>query len=293
MKFLIYSLGLKGFNVVRALSESRFDIDIRCVIGRDGSMVDDFSDALGRYCANKGIEFSFRGDEQIKSMDCDYALTAGWRWIINDLPEGKLIVFHDSLLPTYRGFAPLVNALLNKETQIGVSVIFGVDEYDKGNIIAQKCIDVTYPTCIQTEIQRIADLYAELAVLVASNLIRNDVLISQPQDEEKASYSLWRDEDDYRIDWQLSAQDIQHFIACVGYPYLGASAILNRRLVRIYKATALNDVKVVNRSTGKVIFINNGCPVVVCGSGLLLIEDGKYSGGESLLPLVAFRSRFN
>ncbi len=209
------------------------------------------------------------------------------------MPEGKLIVFHDSLLPTYRGFAPLVNALLNKESKIGVSVIFGAEEYDKGNIVAQKCIDVTYPTCIENELQRIADLYADLAVVVASDLISNNEIISKPQDEEKASYSLWRDEDDYRINWQLSARDIQHFIDCVGHPYLGASATLKGRLVRVYKARALNDVKVVNRSPGKVIFINDGYPVVVCGSGLLLIEDGKYSGGENLLPLAAFRSRFN
>ncbi len=64
MRFVIYSLGLKGFNVVRALSESSLDIYFRCVIGRDGGVVDDFSDTLARYCANRGIEFSFRGDEQ-------------------------------------------------------------------------------------------------------------------------------------------------------------------------------------------------------------------------------------
>lgn len=293
MRLVIYSLGLKGFNVVRALSESALDVDLLCVIGRDGGVVDDFSNALARYCAKRGIEFSFRGDEQFKSMDCDYALAAGWRWIIHNIPERKLIVFHDSLLPTYRGFAPLVNALLNKESQIGVSVIFGAEEYDKGNIVAQKRIDVTYPTCIQNELQRIADLYADLALVVASDLMSNDEIMSKPQDEEKASFSLWRDEDDYRIDWQLSARDIQHFITCVGYPYLGASTTLNGRLVRLYKARALNDVKVVNRSPGKVIFINDGCPVVVCGSGLLLIEHGKYSEAENLLPLTSFRSRFN
>lgn len=293
MRLAVYSLGLKGFNVVRALSESSLDIKLYCVIGQDKGVLDDCSDVLARYCENRGIDFSFRGGEQFKIMDFDYALAAGWCWLIHNIPEGKLIVFHDSLLPMYRGFAPLVNALLNKESQIGVSVIFGADEYDKGNIIVQKRIDVIYPTCIQNELQRIADLYADLAVVVASDLMGNDEIIGAPQDEEKASYSLWRDEDDYRINWKLSAHDIQHFIDCVGYPYLGASTVLNGRLVRIYKARVFNDVKLVNRSPGKVIFVKDGCPVIVCGYGLLLIEDGRYSDAENLLPLGAFRSRFN
>lgn len=292
MRFIIYSLGLKGFNLIKALSESSLDISFHCVIGRDKGVANDYSDTLANYCKENGIKFSFRGNEKFQVTDFDYALAVGWRWIIHNIPDRKLIVFHDSLLPAYRGFAPLVNALLNKEKQIGVSVIFGVEDYDKGDIIAQKSIKVTYPTNIENETKRIAEVYADLAFILISKLITNNKIISETQVEARATYSLWRDEDDYRINWQLCASDIQHFIDCLGHPYMGASTTLNGLLVRIFKARVMDDVNIVNRSPGKVIFVKDGNPVVVCGQGLLLIEEGRYSDGDSLLPLPAFRSKF-
>jgi methionyl-tRNA formyltransferase len=68
---------------------------------------------------------------------------------------------------------------------------------------------------------------------------------------------------------------------------------MNGRLVRIFEAEELPDVVVEDRAPGKVIFVQDGRPVVVCGSGLLRILDLRDDAtGESLLPLRKFRSRF-
>ena len=73
-------------------------------------------------------------------------MAVSWRWMIKH-PKNKLIVFHDSILPKYRGFAPLVNMLINGEKEIGVSAIFGADEYDS-EIISEKTT-ISYPIKIQ------------------------------------------------------------------------------------------------------------------------------------------------
>ena len=115
-----------------------------------------------------------------------------------------------------------------------------------------------------------------------------------PQDEVLASYSLWRDEYDYFIDWSMSAEEIRRFVDAVGSPYLGATAFLKGEIVRILNVEQVKDVFVENRTNcvGKIIFIRDSCPVIVCGSGLLKITDLRQSNGKSLIGLIQFRSKF-
>ena len=293
MKILIFSLGEKGFSVVKALAESTSAQAMHCVIGQDDGVDDDYSSRLVIFCNQHRIGYSLRKDMAYADNSYDLFLAVGWRWIIRDIPQKKLIIFHDSLLPRYRGFAPLVNALINKENITGVTALLGAEEYDRGNILLQKSLDITYPTNIEHEIRRISVVYANLAVELVTKLI-NGVInrAGYPQDEKEATYSLWRDEEDYRIDWNDNANNIEHFINCVSSPYRGASAVLNDATVRIVKAKALADIKIENRSPGKVIFIEADLPVVVCGSGLLVLADVRNEQGESVLPLKYFRSRF-
>lgn len=293
MNILIFSLGEKGFSVVKALTESTSTHLIYCVIGQDDGVDEDHSARLATFCDQHGIGHSLRNDIVYDEGDYDLFLAVGWRWIIRDVPQEKLIVFHDSLLPRYRGFAPLVNALINKERVMGVTALLGAEEYDKGNTLLQKRLDIIYPTNIAREINRISNVYAHLAVELIMKL--NNGVINRagyPQDEKEATYSLWRDEEDYRIDWTDDAINIEHFISCVSQPYRGASAVLNGAIVRIAKARARAGIKIENRSPGKVVFVEGNLPVVVCGRGLLVLAEVRNEHGESVLPLKYFRSKF-
>jgi methionyl-tRNA formyltransferase len=293
MNILIFSLGVKGFNVVKAIVESSRIHSIHCVIGRDKGVTDDCSAELIAYCDRHKIGHSLRENIGYEKNDYDLFLAVGWRWMIRDILHEKLIVFHDSLLPRYRGFAPLVNALINKEKIIGVTALLGTEEYDKGNILLQKSLNIIYPTNIEREINRISIVYANLAAELLSKF--DDGTINRngyPQNEMEATYSLWRDEEDYRIDWSGDAADIEHFISCVGQPYRGASALLNGAAVRVVTARARKNINIENRTPGKVIFVEANLPVVVCGSGLLVLVDVQNERGESMLPLKYFRSRF-
>jgi methionyl-tRNA formyltransferase len=294
MKLLIYSLGEKGYRVVKALYESTGDHELVCVIGQDCAVDKDYSSELSGFCSLNKIKCYKREEFALERSVYDLALAVGWRWIIKGVPEKKLIVFHDSLLPRYRGFAPLVTALINKEKVTGVTALFGAKDYDTGNIVLQKTMDINYPTKIEVEIHNISNIYAEMAAELVAKCNGNvGNLLGYQQDEAKASYSLWLDEEDYRINWGGDAKDVEHFISCVGYPYRGATAVLNGERVRITKGIARADVKIENRTPGKVITLESGLPVVVCGSGLITLIEVWGESGESLLPLKYFRSRFS
>lgn len=281
----------KGCKVLETLGESFREMIDFVVAGRDKNVRDDYCDEIRELCRKLEIPcFDRRERYEIKSR---YAIAVSWRWLIR-LDETELIVFHDSLLPKYRGFNPLVSYLINGESKIGATALYAAEEYDRGDIIAQSASEISYPIKISEAVEIVSNNYAALAARIAGAIRDGGEIKAVPQNEAEASYSLWRDEADYRIDWTLSAEEIRRFIDAVGFPYNGASTLLNGRLARVLEAEeAPEDARVENRAPGKVIFIREHVPYVVCGRGLIkiktLIDDET---GESLLPLGKMRSRF-
>lgn len=291
MRITLYLMTQKGFEVLNALIDRKLQSVIsEIVVGRDKNIDNDFANEIISLCKQKNIKHFERSDDyQVLS---DYSIAISWRWLIPD-NKSKLIVLHDSLLPKYRGFAPLVNMLINKEKEIGVSAIFASEEYDKGDIIAQSSTKINYPITISDAIDLISQNYVELVIKIFVALDKGDKIIAVQQNENFATYSLWRDEEDYIINWQKDSDEILNFINAVSNPYKGAATFINGlQKVRILEVELESDVRIENRDVGKVIFIKNKFPVIVCGSGLVrllkVIDDKTY---EDLLPLKNFRIR--
>ncbi|WP_338800793.1 formyltransferase family protein [Pseudomonas sp. RSB 5.4] len=280
----------KGLTFVEQAVAQFKEIIAEVVIGQDSSVLNDYSNEIVAVCQSAGVKFSHRKDFQ--SIRSEYAMAISWRWLINH-PAEKLIVFHDSLLPKYRGFAPLVNALINGESTVGVSAIFGASEYDRGDIIHQASVDIRYPITIADAITAVGHCYLRAGLAVLKTLASGEPLKATEQDHSEATYSLWRDNDDYKIDWSLSASQIRRMIDAVGHPYKGAFCLVDGVPARILAAEDLDDVQIENRTAGKVIFVEGGLPLVVCGIGLLRVTNCVTDdGGDTLLPLAKFRTRF-
>ena len=281
----------KGYRVLDRLAE-QFADRIACVVGAvDGDVQDDYYQEIKSLCSQRGISFVDRKD--FGALTSPFAIAISWRWLI-DSDSTLLVIFHDSLLPKYRGFAPLVSALINGESELGVSAILACDEYDRGEIVHQSKVAVQYPLKIKSAIEKVGQLYSDAATAVVEQLFTNDELQTRPQSEEDASYSLWRDADDYLINWHDSAERIQRFVDAVGFPYQGAQTLVGEIPAQVLDSEVVADVPIENRVPGKVIFVQHGCPVVVCGTGLLRLKRLEAAdSGESLLPLARFRTRFS
>jgi methionyl-tRNA formyltransferase len=294
MKIGFYILGKKGYVALDAFREAFGVSSIAFVVGASDSGVEnDWYSEIADLCFTYGVEFRTRGEQSDKLQPVsDFNFAIGWKWIIAD--SSRLVVFHDSLLPKYRGFAPLVNMLVNGANEIGVTALVASDEYDKGEIIYQSRKNISYPIKILEAIDEIIPIYTELVIRIAKDIFSTGKLNSIPQDEDLASYSLWRDERDYFIDWTSDAEEIRRFVDAVGTPYRGAAAFLNGQIVRIVDVEPVKDVYVENRKAclGKTIFIQNHCPVVVCGAGLLKLADIRSEDGKTLIGRIQFRSRF-
>jgi len=280
----------KGFCVLESLIQNDFiDLIDKVVIGQDVNLADDFSLKIEQLCKKTEINYFYRTEATI--IDSGFAIAISWRWLIS-LTHTRLIVIHDALLPKYRGFAPLPNQLIKGEKEIGITALFATQEYDKGDIITQEKAAVTYPLKIQNAIEIVSTLYSRAVCKIMYQIRIGQEITGETQDEKAATYSLWRDEDDYKINWMETAENIVRFIDAVGYPYKGATTTIDGEIIKILEAEVFPDVNIEIRQTGKVIFIENGFPVVVCGKGLLKIIKLQSKQGESLLPLKKFRTRF-
>ncbi|MFW3895889.1 methionyl-tRNA formyltransferase [Pseudomonas bharatica] len=286
----IFAMTEKGLAFTE-LAISRFkDLISLVVIGQDDAVDDDFSSRIAEACQKSSTNFCFRHEHT--HIESEYAIAISWRWMIKH-PSDKLIVFHDSLLPRYRGFAPLVNALINGEPAVGVTALFGASEYDRGDIIHQASSAIEYPITIASAISTINKCYIECGEAVMTALARGAGLTAVPQDHSKATYSLWRDEQDYRLDWSLPASTLRRTIDALSSPYRGALCQINGVPARILAAEEVDDVIIENRTPGKVIFVEEGLPTIVCASGLLkILKCISDETSQDMLPLTRFRSRF-
>ncbi|MEP3482717.1 MAG: formyltransferase family protein [Fuerstiella sp.] len=216
----------------------------------------------------------------------------GWRFLIRqetlNLLPGQVLVAHDSLLPRLRGFAPVATAILSGEAETGVSLIHAVADVDAGNIIWQEAIHIESTDTATTLTTRLLPLYVKsLRLAVAA-----DVPSGLPQNHTNATYSIWRDEQDYRIQWHSSAKQIESAVRALAFPFDGAQTILNGDLVTITSAEIAQDMSFAIRQPGKIWHLDeHGCPTVVCGSGMLKITEATRNK-KTILPIKRLRQRF-
>lgn len=293
MKAGLYLLSARGLAVLEALLKEFGPAVIAYVVtASDSAVENDFRNDIEELATRSGIPVFDRISCPMQMPATRVRFAAGWRWLLREDSREPLVVFHDSLLPRYRGFAPLVSALINGDNEIGVTALLASSEYDTGPILSQVRLSISYPLRISQAIDAVRPLYGKEAVLVFREL-QQASWSPIPQDTSRVTYSLWRDEKDYMIDWTLDATMLRRFVDATGDPYRGASTFANGQKVRVTMATEMPEVSIENRTPGKIIFLDNGRPVVVCGTGLLRIDRMVSDGTKTdLLPWTRFRTRF-
>ena len=215
-------------------------------------------------------------------------LLAGWYHMVPGriralCPRGCIAV-HASLLPRYRGGAPLNWAILNGDAEAGVSLFELADGVDYGVLYDQRRFPVAADDYISDLLHK-----AEAATLDmvgdAVPRILAGCLLGRPQEGE-ASYVLQRQPSDGAIDWSRSAADIARLVRSVSRPYPGARAVLDGRPLVIWRARVAEGAPRVFGVPGQIVRLAElPFPAVVTGDGLLLVEE---LGGPDGFDLQAF-----
>ena len=291
------SLGLfiaseKGYETL--LAALNLDINIGFIVGfQEQNVSQSFSNHIIECASNKGIHYidwehiKNSLSEHIINYKISHCIAIGWKYLIpksiNELLFHPLIIFHDSILPKYRGFCPTPTALLKGEKNIGMSVLFASDQPDQGPIIFQDQVEISETCSIQEAIHFQCELYRQALKKLMPMLSKNDIL-SIPQDESKASYSIWRDTEDCLINWNENAKTILNLVRAVSKPYLGAFTFFDNKKIYIWEAKLCENIQFEIRYPGKIWKIDTESnPEIVCGDGLIKIINATYEDGIKVI----------
>ncbi|WP_233978055.1 bifunctional UDP-4-amino-4-deoxy-L-arabinose formyltransferase/UDP-glucuronic acid oxidase ArnA [Pectobacterium versatile] len=223
---------------------------------------------------------------RIRELAPDVIFSFYYRTLLSDdilqLPAFGAFNLHGSLLPRYRGRAPVNWVLVNGETQTGVTLHKMVSRADAGDIVAQSVVAIDDD---DTALTLHGKCRTAAAALLAQQLplIRSREITLTPQDESRASYFGRRTAADGLIDWHKSAREINNLIRAVTEPYPGAFTFLGERNVTIWRARVVKD-----KIGGEPGAILSTSPLVVsCGEDALEIvsgqsETGLYMSGSRL-----------
>ena len=147
----------------------------------------------------------------LKELDIDVAVTAAYGKILPqsllDLPEHGFLNVHGSLLPKYRGAAPIQWALINGEAETGISIMQTEAGLDTGPVRHVERLPIKPEDTAESLFLRLAELGAH-ALVEALDKLESGTLPSQPQNDDEATHAPMFTKDDGRVRWEDSAAEI-------------------------------------------------------------------------------------
>ncbi len=201
--------------------------------------------------------------------------------VILDIPKIFSINAHASLLPLYRGAAPINWALINGEKVSGISIMKMDKDMDAGPIILQKTAEISgEATAISLE-DNLARIAAQ-ALLESLESIENNNYDLMPQDETSVSFAPKIKKEDGKIDWDKPAYSIYNLIrGCLPWP--GAFTYYEGKLLKIYKAEVIRAQE--HKSTrvpGEIIQVSKEEIIVAAGDDNLIIKELQLEGKRKM-----------
>lgn len=211
--------------------------------------------------------------EMIKNLKPELIIVAAYGKILPsellNMPKYGCINIHGSLLPKYRGAAPIQAAILNGDKTTGISIIKMNEKMDEGDIILQQEIELIGKETTPLLSSKLSNLGAIL-LLKTIELISENKAIYIPQNHSKASYARKIKKEDGRINWNFPADYIERMIRAY-QPWPSAYCNYKGKFLKIFEADYEKNVNDKSYFPSQVINIQKDNFTVLCGSNTALI----------------------
>lgn len=222
---------------------------------------------------------------QLRAFDADIMIVAAYGLILPvevlKIPRYGCLNIHASLLPRWRGAAPIQRALLAGDQETGITIMQMDEGLDTGSILLQRHLSIEAGDTAQTLHDKLADLGAQ-SIVEALKLLQAGKLTATPQDEAQACYAPKIQKKEAEIDWQLDANQIDRSIRAFN-PYPGAFTYFHGDLLKIWQVRTTNAAG----KAGEILGSGNEGVVVGCGRGALILEVVQKSAGKKM-PIAEF-----
>ena len=222
---------------------------------------------------------------ELDRVGCDVAVLVAYGQKIGakllSVPRLGWINLHASLLPAYRGAAPIAWALVEGATKTGVTVIQVAERIDTGDILAQEEVAIREEENADELERRMADVGAELVMKVLEDLEAGHAS-PVPQDGRRASRAPRIHKDDGRIDWSVPARKVSGLVSAMT-PWPGAQTAMasvegGALPILIRRGVAVDG----GGAPGEVLAAGPDGMTVACGQGALRVMELQAAGGKRL-----------
>jgi len=218
---------------------------------------------------------------QLATIGVDVMVVAAYGLILPatvlSIPRLGCLNIHASLLPHWRGAAPIQRAILAGERKTGITIMQMDQGLDTGAILMQQSIPIEHNDTTKTLYDKLAILGAHCIVEVLK-LLSNGKLVATPQNEADASYAPKLKKKEAEIDWRLSAERISRSVRAFN-PHPGTHSEVHGLPLKILQT------RTAARTTGnpgEILSIGQEGIVVACGKGTLVLEVVQKPGGKKL-----------
>lgn len=220
---------------------------------------------------------------ELKSFAADLQVVVAFRMlpeVVWDMPPKGTINLHASLLPQYRGAAPINHAIINGEKITGVSTFFLTHDIDTGNIIFREEVDILPQDTAGDLHDRLMKTGAQLLVKTVKAIEEGNYQ-ETPQNLEDTSLKQAPKifKEDCNIDWNQSTQKINDLIRGLS-PYPTAYTTLHDKVLKIFKATP--EIADVSEIPGSIISDEKTFIKFACTDGYIRIEDLQIQGKKRM-----------
>lgn len=198
---------------------------------------------------------------------------------ILDLPPQGCINVHYSLLPKYRGAAPVAWAILNGEEKSGVTTMRLVEKMDAGPILLQEELSLAPDETAASLEAKLIPIGARLLLETIRRLKDGDIT-PKPQREEEATYASILKKEDGQIDWGQPAKAIERRVRAL-YPWPSAYAYLQGKLLKVHRSTVATAVE--KGLPGEVVRADRGGLWIATGQGILSLEEVQLENRKKLV----------
>ncbi|MET0495570.1 MAG: methionyl-tRNA formyltransferase [Actinoplanes sp.] len=304
MRVVMFGYQTWGHRTLQALLESEHDVVMVVThpVG-EGAYEKVWSDSVADLAEEHDVPVLLRERpdddelyEALKQVAPDVIVATNWRtWIpprIFTLPPFGTLNVHDALLPAYAGFSPLIWALINDEPEVGVTAHLMDDTLDAGPIVLQRAVPVGPADTATDLFHKTLELFGPITVDGLAEIAtgRRDFV---PQDRAKASFFHKRAEEDIRIDWSWSAQELERLVRAQSAPYPQAFCLHHGR--RLEVITAAVSEAVYGGTPGRIFYREGDGVAIVAGADArrgrnkaLLIRSVRTEDGTELPALAYF-----
>lgn len=192
------------------------------------------------------------------------------------LPPLGCINVHASLLPAYRGAAPIHRAIMDGAAETGVSIMRMVPEMDAGDILLQQSEPVYDHDTAGSLHDRLAAKGAQL-LLQALELLAGGTAVFRPQDHRKVCYAAPLQPDEEKIDWRRGALRLHNQIRGMS-PWPGAYTTCGGKRLKIWRTELISAAGLTAGDPGTVLKIRNRAALVSTGEGILALLEVQPEG---------------